>query len=226
MPVSELTSALKKHSLQIPSAALPQVVKYCELLWDHNERINLTRHTDYRTFVERDVLDTLQLLPFLQPGDRVLDVGSGGGVPGILLKLLQPDLQVTLAESVQKKARVLQSIVLDLGIDVTVHAARGEVVLKTEKFDAVTIRAVANLRKLAFWFRRVGQSFDRMLLIKGPKWRLEFDEAIEAGVMETATVSELAYYKTPGHDGMSFVLDLRFKSPPSAPAPPPAPEEA
>lgn len=210
-----LSSALKKQSLNLPAEIQAQMVRYCELLWDHNERINLTRHTDYATFVQRDVLDTLQLLPFLQPDSSVLDVGSGGGVPGILLKMLRPDLKVSLAESVQKKARVLQSIVQDLDLDITVHAARAEAVLKEQQFDALTIRAVANMRKLAFWFRRVTTSFDRILMIKGPRWPVEMEEAADAGVLDSAAITELSNYKTPGHDGLSYVLELKFS--PAAP---------
>ena len=57
-------------------------------------KINLTRHTDYGKFVGRDVLDSMQLAEHLREGDEILDVGTGGGVPGIVLAIVRPDLQV------------------------------------------------------------------------------------------------------------------------------------
>ena len=82
--------------------------RYCELLWEWNEKINLTRHTDYEKFVARDLVDSLAFAEFLEPGEKVLDVGSGGGVPGVVLAIVRPDLKVSLADSVGKKAKVLK----------------------------------------------------------------------------------------------------------------------
>ena len=59
-----------------------QIDRYCALLWDWNSKLNLTRHTDFDTFVSRDVVDSLELAKLLSANEEVLDVGSGGGVPG------------------------------------------------------------------------------------------------------------------------------------------------
>ena len=81
--------------------------QYCQLLWSRNRHLNLTRHTDYEKFVSRDLLDTMELSSLIPPSMEVLDVGSGGGVPGIVLSIIRPDLEITLAESVTKKAEAL-----------------------------------------------------------------------------------------------------------------------
>ena len=88
-----------------------------------NEKINLTRHTDYEKFVARDVVDSLALEPFLDSGDAVLDVGTGGGVPGVVLAIVRPDLKVSLCDSVAKKAKAVAAIVEQLGLKMAVHHA-------------------------------------------------------------------------------------------------------
>src|SRR5690349_13280863 len=103
-PNDTLGAALARHRLELPAKQLPLVDKYCHLLWEWNEKINLTRHTDFERFVSRDVTDTVQLATLIHPGEEVLEIGSGGGVPGLLLAILRPDLTVTLTESVGKKA--------------------------------------------------------------------------------------------------------------------------
>src|SRR5438067_13937674 len=84
----DLTAALAKHNIALPAEQVAQLDRYCRLLWDWNTKINLTRHTDYEKFVSRDLVDTLQLVPHLRESEDVLDVGTGGGVPGIVLAIL------------------------------------------------------------------------------------------------------------------------------------------
>ena len=97
---------------------LNKVRQYCVLLWVKNEQMNLTRHTTWDQFVSRDLMDTLQLSPLIPSGSLVLDVGSGGGVPGLLLAILRPDLKLTLTESVGKKAAALGEFASALDLDV------------------------------------------------------------------------------------------------------------
>ena len=209
---SELAAMLDRHNVLVSPEHYENLCRYCGLLWDWNTRINLTRHTDVKTFVTRDMIDTIRLSSHIPQGSKLLDVGSGGGVPGVILAIVRPDLQVSMAESVVKKARVLEAIVKRLKIDAPVHAKRGEAVLKSEKFDIVTVRAVASLRKLLFWFQRSAKSFDHMLMIKGPKWVMEAEEAREEGLMETASVEEVDSYTTPGHDGDSVILSVKWSA--------------
>src|SRR5947208_12047185 len=115
-----LDEALKRHGLQLPADQIERLDQYCRLLWDWNTKLNLTRHTDYEKFVERDVVDTLQLAAHLREGEEVLDVGTGGGVPGVVLAILHPDLKMSLCDSVAKKARAVKSIVKDLNLEIPV----------------------------------------------------------------------------------------------------------
>ena len=111
-----LVAALARHSIDFPEEGIPRLDEYRRLLWSWNEKINLTRHTDFEKFVTRDVVDSLALERFIETGERVLDVGTGGGVPGVILAIARPDLDVTLCESVAKKARVGEDIVQETWI--------------------------------------------------------------------------------------------------------------
>src|SRR5690242_6162996 len=105
---TSLADVLAKHRIELSAEQISLLARYCRLLWDWNAKINLTRHDDFEKFVARDVVDTLAIARHLGQSERVLDVGSGGGAPGIVLAIVRPDLTVALSESVAKKARVLE----------------------------------------------------------------------------------------------------------------------
>ena len=208
--LADLHAALHRYKLNIEDDCGEPLVDFCRLLWDWNSRINLTRHTDMDAFVCRDLLDTLRLAGHIPAGSSILDVGSGGGVPGIPLAILRPDLTVALAESVAKKAKVLAAMVQDLELPIKVYADRAEKVLKSQQFDLLTLRAVAPLRKLLFWFRMHPDSFGHLLMIKGPRWVAEFEEAKLLGLADNVNMTVIDEYPTPGHDSNSVILSVTF----------------
>ena len=118
-PSSTLAVAVARHGVALDDDRTARLDHYCRLLWDWNEKLNLTRHTTYDKFVARDVLDSLALAA--APDEDVLDFGSGGGVPGIVLAILRPDISMSLSDSVGKKAKVLAGLVTELGLDLPVH---------------------------------------------------------------------------------------------------------
>ncbi len=124
-PADDLTAALVACHIDLPGHQVAQIRRYCELLWEWNARLNLTRHTDYGKFVSRDVVDSLAFAAHLAPDEKILDVGTGGGVPGVLLAILRPDLRVWLSESVAKKARAVADIVGRLGLGVREETGTG-----------------------------------------------------------------------------------------------------
>jgi 16S rRNA (guanine527-N7)-methyltransferase len=211
-PESDLRSALQRHQIDLPSEQISLLENYCQALWDWNAKVNLTRHTDYDKFVARDVADALVLSRHIQPEERILDVGSGGGAPAVVLAILRPDLTVALSESVGKKARVLADIVQNLGLALPVHHCRAEDVLAAQSFDTLTARAVASLAKLLVWFEPYWGAFDRLLAIKGPGWVEERQEARQRGLMAKLQLRKLENWPLPGTDSESVLLEVRPKS--------------
>lgn len=201
-------AALVRYGVQIPADQAALLDQFAQLLWQWNQKINLTRHTDYDKFVSRDVLDSLTFAEFLQPGEKVLDVGSGGGLPGTLLAILRPDLRIWLSESIGKKARAAEEIVQKLGLKASVFHGRAEQLLAKEHFNTLTIRAVARLRDLLTWFKPYWPQFDRMLILKGPGWVQERGEARHYGLVHGLALRKLKTYTIPSTGAESVLLQL------------------
>jgi len=205
-----LTDVLRRHGVDLPDEQVARLEQFCALLWEWNAKINLTRHTDHEKFVARDLVDTLAFAEFLAPGERILDVGTGGGVPGIPLAIVRPDLRVWLCESVGKKARAAADIVSRLGLAsaLPVHHGRAEGLVARQPFNTLLVRAVAPLAKLLGWFRPHWGSFDRMLVLKGPAWVEERAEARHRGLLRTLALRKLTSYPLPGTQAESVLLQI------------------
>jgi len=199
--IETLHATLTKYGIEISDPQVELLEKFCELQWDWNMKINLTRHTTYEKFVTRDLVDTLAFSEFLAPNEKVLDVGSGNGVPGILLGILRPDVSISLVECVAKKAKVLAEIIHELQLPIPVYCALGQDILGNWQFHTLTFRAVASMKKILEWFKPCWPHFDRMLLVKGPKWVVERGEARHFSLMHGLALRKLKEYTTPGSDG-------------------------
>ena len=211
-----LAEALERHKISLPKIQVRKLDEYCQLLWDWNERVNLTRHTDYDKFVARDVVDSLALAEFLRTGERILDVGTGGGVPGIPLAILRPDLRVELCDSTGKKTLAVSEILQELRLDIPVYHAKVDAVLteRGRRFTTLTIRAVSRLVSLLRHLAPCWSSFNRVLLVKGPKWVEERGEARHYNLMTKLALRCLKTYstKTCESDSVeSFILQLCLK---------------
>jgi 16S rRNA (guanine527-N7)-methyltransferase len=204
-----LAAALSRHSIELTDDQIALLDRYAKALWEWNEKLNLTRHTTYEKFVTRDVVDANWLEQFLDSAERVLDVGTGGGAPGIILTILRPDLEVSLSESVAKKVRAVEDIVRRLGLSIRMHHARAEELLIYHEYDTLVIRAVAPLEKLLTWFKPRWNSFRRMLVIKGPAWLDEQAAARKLGLLRGLELNTLASYPLPGTPSQSVILEIK-----------------
>jgi 16S rRNA (guanine527-N7)-methyltransferase len=207
-----LEQALSHYGISLPDAQVEQLDRYCRLLWDWNDRLNLTRHTTWDKFVSRDLLDSMQLGQLLQSGQQLLDVGTGGGVPGIVLAILRDDVDVSLCESVQKKARVVQEIARQLDLPCAVHAERAEKLLEDLRYDVLVARAVGPLWKMCKWFQNHWHEFGYLLAVKGPGWVEERAAARERGLLQHVRLRRVASYPMPGTDSESVILQLEAAS--------------
>ena len=188
---------------------LNKMRQYVVLLWIKNEQMNLTRHTTWDQFVSRDLVDTLELSSLIPEGVLVLDVGSGGGVPGLLLAILRPDLKLTLTESVGKKAAALGEFASALELDVEIYNERAEMLLEDFRFDVTIARAVGPLIKICRWFQGHWPSVGRLLAIKGPKWSEELQQASEADLTDEIEVNKIHEYPAPGTEWNSVCLEIK-----------------
>jgi 16S rRNA (guanine527-N7)-methyltransferase len=205
----ELKNLLAALHIEVTDEQIAKLDDYRRLLWSWNERMNLTRHTTLEKFVDRDVVDSHELSKLLERGERALDVGTGGGVPGLVVAILRPDLSISVCESTQKKARAVEALITDLGLPVRVFPNRAEEVLEITTFDTLVARALAPLAKVLTFLQPHWDAFDRLLLIKGRSWVDERSEARQAGVMRGLELRKAATYETPGTGAESVILSIR-----------------
>lgn len=151
---------------------LSQLDAYLDALIEKNRFLNLTRITDRAQAEIKHIADALTLWPFLPPLDQhtytLADVGTGGGIPGVILAIVRPDLNITLIDSTRKKLSAVEQICHSLGLKniQTLHA-RIETVDQT--FDMITARAVADMQTLLGWCDHLLKPSGRLLAMKGPK---------------------------------------------------------
>jgi 16S rRNA (guanine527-N7)-methyltransferase len=168
---------------------------------------------DYDTFVARDVVDSLQLADCLEAGEKVLDVGSGGGVPGMLVAILRPDVSMTLSDSIAKKTNALSNMVAELNLPIKVLTSRVQDMFPKQRFDTLIARAVGPMVKILRWIEPHWKSFDRVLLIKGPRWIEERKEARHQSMMTSIELRVLKKYPMPGTESESVVLSFQKNAP-------------
>ena len=136
----------------LPEEAQEQLSRLRPLYEEWNSAINVISRKDMDSFEERHVLHSLAIFNAMRfaPGSRVLDVGTGGGFPGIPLAIACPDVEFTLCDSIGKKMKVVRAVVQALGLkNVTVHHGRAEEI--SGQFDFIVSRAVTRMDRFLPW---------------------------------------------------------------------------
>jgi len=163
-----LEQGLAHLGLVPPEGAIDQLLLYCDRLLEQNKVMNLTAITDPAGVAKLHFIDSAALLPHYDlKGKSLIDVGTGAGFPGVVLKILEPSMKLTLLDSLQKRLLWLEGLCEELGLsDVTIiHGRAEELSHKAElrdQFDAATARAVAALPmlcELCLPYVRVGGAF-------------------------------------------------------------------
>lgn len=166
-PAGRLASGCAALGLALSEATQQRLLAYLDLLLDWNRHYNLTAIRDRTQAVHRHLLDALALVPVLGPG-LLVDVGSGGGIPGLVLAIADPARPVVLVDSVGKKARFLEHARRQLGLDqVSVRKARVESLQPSLRAPWVVSRAFAELPKFAALAGGLVQSGGRLMAMKG-----------------------------------------------------------
>ena len=140
-----LSRGLQELGLDFSTSTQNRLLQFLQLLEKWNQTYNLTAVRDPEQMVPRHLLDSLAALPYLQ-GTRILDIGTGAGLPGIPLALARSDLAFTLLDSNAKKTRFVRQAAHELGLkNVTVIQERAEKFHPEQKFDTLIARALASI---------------------------------------------------------------------------------
>ncbi len=186
MKPTEFINLLKEHDLDVSLEQANQFKIYFEKLVETNEHVNLTAITEegdvYLKHFYDSVSPLLSLPEVFIKNSSLIDIGAGAGFPSLPMKILRPDLEVTIVDSLNKRIKFLEQLVEDLGLTGVhlVHARAedaGQNPELREQFDLVTARAVASLNVLGEYclpFAKVGGMF---VALKGPKGKEELKKA-------------------------------------------------
>jgi 16S rRNA (guanine527-N7)-methyltransferase len=157
---------LAQHGLQATENQMMLLCRYCELLLEWNKKINLISRKNEDSIWSLHFFHSASLLLKcnLPHSSRFIDLGSGGGLPGIVLKILRPDFIITLVDSIEKKCVALRDISSKLQLDVDVVRSRAEELPKSyhHRFDFGVARAVAPVADLLDWSKKLLRAGDRL----------------------------------------------------------------
>ncbi len=150
----EIKENMKKININITDMQIEKFFKYMNLLIEWNKKINLTAIIEPNDIIIKHFVDCGTLLKYLNSNEKVIDIGTGAGFPGIPLKILDESLDITLVDSLNKRVNFLNEVVSNLNLHkINVIHSRAEDLARNmeyrEKFDKVVSRAVANLTTLS-----------------------------------------------------------------------------
>ena len=200
----QLQQGLAQMGIALPSAAQEKLLAYAALLYKWNKTFSLTAMREEEKAVSHHLLDSLAILPFVA-GGNLLDVGSGGGMPGIPLAIACPELQVMLLDSNSKKTAFLRQAAIELGLsNVAVHCGRVEQYDPAIRFAAITSRAFAELADFV--------SLSGHLLADGGSWlamKGVWPEGEIARLPSAVRVECVHRLAVPGVDGERHLVVMR-----------------
>ena len=190
-------------ALSLPTEAAAKLSRYGELLIEKNKVMNLTAITEPKDVATLHFLDCAALLTLTNfKGRKVADIGTGAGFPGMVLKIVEPEMDITLLDSLNKRIDFLKEVCAELSVDANcVHGRAEEFAAEhRESYDIVTSRAVANLRmlsELCLPLVKVGGYF---LAMKSVESDGEIDEAKKAISTLGGRVEKCVDYAIPSTD--------------------------
>ncbi len=194
-----------------PSEYLDRCTEHAMIVQEANRRMNLTKIVEAKDIAAKHYLDswrTTRLLPLL--GRTVIDIGTGGGYPGIPLALAEPNARVVLVDSTQKKADFVAETIAQMKIpNAEAIWIRAEEYLLRNKVDVAIVRALSSVRENVRLLRKVRHSLHDLIMMKGPSWSRE----VRAGEREAERLGfrldTVWEHELPGELGARAVLVYR-----------------
>ena len=204
---TKLDSLIAKTDLEVSEQQREQLVGYVELLDKWNKAYNLTSVRDPQQMLSRHIVDSLVVLPHLQ-GERFIDVGTGPGLPGLPLAIVQPEKEFVLLDSLGKRIRFIRQVCHELGLkNVKAVQSRVEEFDDPTKFDGVISRAFASLNDMLSWCEHLPAENGRFYALKGLYPQDELEQ-----LPEQYKIESIEQINVPGIDASRHIVIISKRS--------------
>ena len=212
--IEEMKDYSKKNLLELSEEQITKFYTYMELLLEWNEKINLTAITEPREVILKHFIDSLTINKYIKSGDRIVDVGTGAGFPGIPIKIIRDDIEVVLVDSLNKRINFLNEVIekLDLKNIKTVHARAeefGRMKNYRENFDKATSRAVANLATLSEYLMPLIKVNGECICMKGPDIKEEIKDSKKAIQILGGEIEKIDSFNLPNSDFSRNIIIIK-----------------
>ncbi|MBR3697070.1 MAG: 16S rRNA (guanine(527)-N(7))-methyltransferase RsmG [Clostridia bacterium] len=210
---------LLKNNIKLNTFDYEKMFYYMNSIIEYNKKINLTSITDRKMFLVKHLIDSLTINRFVASGKNLIDIGTGAGFPGIPLKIANPNLEVTLIDSINKKLEVIRSIINNMyigKIDI-IHSRAEDLGINKEyreKFDFATTRAVAKLNIIVEYMLPFIKIGGKAICMKGPNITEELKEAEKAIKILGGKIEKVEKINLDNEYERSIVIILKEKTTP------------
>ena len=210
-----------KLGINLSEIQLKQFYNYMNLLIEWNKKVNLTAITEPDEIILKHFVDSLTISRYISDGTKVVDVGTGAGFPGIPLKIVRQDVDITLLDSLQKRINFLDEVINELDLEkiTTIHSRVedfGKDKKYREKFDIATSRAVANLSTLSEYLLPLVKVGGKVISMKGSLIQEELENSKNAIKILGGQIEKVDEFDLPNSDiSRNIVLIDKIKTTPN-----------
>lgn len=203
-----------KELMNIDEEKAKKFQKYKDLLLEWNNKINLTAITEENEIILKHFIDSCTILKYIEDNQKIIDIGTGAGFPGIPLKIMNESLKITLVDSLNKRVNFLNEVISELKLENIegIHSRAEDLGRDNnyrEKYDVATSRAVANLSTLLEYLMPFVKVNGICICMKGPNIEEELNEAKKAINELSGKLEEVYNFKLPNSDIERNIIIVR-----------------
>ncbi len=215
----EILENSKEINVVITEDEIKSLYQYMKLMLEWNKNINLTAITDEKEVILKHFIDSISINKYIKEANKIMDIGTGAGFPGIPLKILNKDIEFILVDSLNKRINFLEEVKKELYLNkLELLHARAEELAKNKKYrenvDIVVSRAVARLRVLAEYMLPFVQENGLCICMKGPNIEEELEESKKALDILGGKIENIEHIILPGNLERNIVLIRKIKRTP------------
>ena len=216
---SRMKEECKKINVDLEPEQIEQFYTYMQELIEWNNKINLTAIIEPEEIIKKHFIDCLSIIKYIKDDNKIIDVGTGAGFPGIPIKIANKSLNITLLDSLNKRISFLNEIITKLKLSniETVHARAEEYVAngKREKYDIAVSRAVANLPTLLEYLMPYVKVNGICICMKGPKAQAELEESKKAIEILGGRLEKIENIKIDENMDRNIIIMRKIKNTPN-----------